>query len=162
MTSLVSSVVELLTTHPHVAYLAVFVLALSESIPIIGVVVPGTAVILALSTLVPSGVLVLWPLLIAAVLGATVGDGLSFWLGHRYHREILGLWPLNRHPELIQRSEAFSRVTGTRVFFLHASHRASAPSFRSSPTCWGCRSASSMPSMSYRRSPGPHRIFCPV
>jgi membrane protein DedA with SNARE-associated domain len=67
----------------------VFFLALSESIPIIGVVVPGTAVILALSTLVPSGVLVLWPLLAAATLGAIAGDGLSFWLGHRYHREIL-------------------------------------------------------------------------
>ena len=53
MTSLVSSIIEFLTAHPHVAYLAVFLLALSESIPIIGVVVPGTAVILALSTLVP-------------------------------------------------------------------------------------------------------------
>ena len=44
LTSLVSSVVEFLTAHPHVAYLAVFLLALSESIPIIGVVIPGTAV----------------------------------------------------------------------------------------------------------------------
>src|SRR5258705_10995714 len=76
MTSLVSSVIEFLTAHRPVAYLAVFILALSESIPIIGVVVPGTAVILALSTLVPSGGLVLWPLLIAATLGAIVGDGL--------------------------------------------------------------------------------------
>jgi undecaprenyl-diphosphatase len=96
----------------------VFILALSESIPIIGVVVPGTAVILALSTLVPSGGLVLWPLLIAATLGAIVGDGLSFWLGHRYHREILGLWPLNRHPELIQRSEAFFTRHGDKSVFL--------------------------------------------
>src|SRR5206468_1853179 len=100
LTSLISSAVEFLTAHPHAAYLAVFLLAFSESIPIIGVVVPGTAVILALSALVPSGVLVLWPLLIAATLGAVAGDGLSFWLGHRYHRELFGLWPLNRHPDL--------------------------------------------------------------
>jgi undecaprenyl-diphosphatase len=118
MTSLVSSIIEFLTAHPHVAYLAVFLLALSESIPIIGVVVPGTAVILALSTLVPSGVLVLWPLLVAATSGAIAGDGLSFWLGHRYHREILGLWPLNRHPELIQRSEAFFTRHGDKSVFL--------------------------------------------
>ena len=52
VTSLVSSIVEFLTAHPHVAYLAVFLLALSESTPIIVVVIPGTAVILALSTLV--------------------------------------------------------------------------------------------------------------
>jgi undecaprenyl-diphosphatase len=118
MTSLVSSIIEFLTAHPHVAYLSVFLLALSESIPIIGVVVPGTAVIIALSTLVPSGVLLLWPLLVAATLGAIAGDGLSFWLGHRYHREILGLWPLNRHPELIQRSEAFFTRHGDKSVFL--------------------------------------------
>jgi undecaprenyl-diphosphatase len=118
MTSLVSSVIESLTSHPHIAYVAVFLLALSEAIPIIGVVVPGTAVILTLSALVPSGVLVLWPLLIAATLGAIAGDGLSFWLGHRYHRAILGLWPLNRHPELIQRSEAFFTRHGDKSVFL--------------------------------------------
>jgi len=118
LTSLVSSVVEFLTAHPHAAYLAVFLLALSESIPIIGVVIPGTAVILALSTLVPSGVLLLWPLLIAATSGAIAGDGFSFWLGHRYHREILGLWPLNRHPELIERSEAFFTHHGDKSVFL--------------------------------------------
>lgn len=118
ITALVSAVVEFLTAHPHVAYLAVFLLALSESVPIIGVVVPGTAVILALSALVPSGVLVLWPLLIAATLGAIAGDGLSFWLGHRYHREILGLWPLNRNPDLIEHSEAFFSRHGDKSIFL--------------------------------------------
>ncbi|QND64695.1 phosphatase PAP2 family protein [Mesorhizobium loti] len=118
LTSLVSSVTEFLTAHPHVAYLAVFLLALSESLPIIGVVIPGTAVILALSTLVPSGVLLLWPLLVAAILGAIAGDGFAFWLGHRYHREILGLWPLNRNPELIERSEAFFARHGDKSIFL--------------------------------------------
>lgn len=118
MASLFASVIAFLTAHPYVAYLAVFLLALSESIPIIGVVVPGTAVIVALSALVPSGVLVLWPLLVAATLGAIAGDGLSFWLGHRYHREALGLWPLSRYPELIQRSEAFFARHGDKSVFL--------------------------------------------
>ncbi|QND44531.1 phosphatase PAP2 family protein (plasmid) [Rhizobium lusitanum] len=118
MASFVSSVIQWLSAHPHIAYMAVFVLALCESIPIIGVVVPGTAVILALSALVPSGVLVLWPLLAAAILGAIVGDGLSFWLGHRYHREIVSLWPLNRYPELIERSEAFFKRHGDKSVFI--------------------------------------------
>lgn len=118
LTAFVSLVVDFLTAHPHVAYLAVFFLALSESIPIIGVVVPGTAVILALSALVPGGVLMLWPLLIAATLGAITGDGFSFWLGHRYHRRILGLWPMNRNPVLIQRSEAFFARHGDKSVFL--------------------------------------------
>lgn len=118
MASLVSSAIDWLSAHSHIAYLAVFLLALSESIPMIGVIVPGTAVILALSALVPSGVLVLWPLLAAATSGAIVGDGVSFWLGHRYHREILGRWPLNRHPELIARSEAFFKRHGDKSVFI--------------------------------------------
>jgi undecaprenyl-diphosphatase len=118
MASLVSSIIDWLSAHSHIAYLAVFLLALSESIPMIGVIVPGTAVILALSALVPSGVLVLWPLLAAATSGAIVGDGVSFWLGHRYHREILGRWPLNRYPELIERSEAFFKRHGDKSVFI--------------------------------------------
>ncbi len=118
MTPLVTSLIEFLTVNPHVAYLAVFLLALSESIPVIGAVVPGTAVILALSALVPSGALLLWPLLVAATLGAIASDGLSFWLGHRYHREIFGFWPLNRHPELVKSSEAFFERHGAKSVFL--------------------------------------------
>lgn len=118
MASLISSSVDWLSGHSHIAYLAVFLLALSESVPIIGAVVPGTAVILALSALVPSGVVKLWPLLIAATAGAIVGDGLSFWLGHRYHREIFGRWPLSRYPELVERSEAFFKKHGDKSVFI--------------------------------------------
>src|SRR5260370_39294119 len=96
LTSVFAAVAGFIAAYPYLAYAAVFLLALSESIPIIGVVVPGSAVILAISALVPSGVVALWPLLVAATVGAIIGDGLSFWLGHRYHREILSLWPLNR------------------------------------------------------------------
>jgi len=118
MTSLFSAATGFIASHPCFAYAAVFLLALSESIPIIGAVVPGSAVILAISALVPSGVVTLWPLLIAATMGAIPGDGLSFWLGHRYHREILNLWPLNRYPELIAPSEAFFSRHGDKSVFL--------------------------------------------
>ena len=53
-------------------------------IPIVGVVVPGSAAILAISALTPTGVVRLWPLLVAATAGAIVGDGLSFRIGHSH------------------------------------------------------------------------------
>ncbi|WP_256752897.1 bifunctional DedA family/phosphatase PAP2 family protein [Mesorhizobium sp. Mes31] len=116
--SFFSAFTDYIASHPHLAYAAIFVLALSESLPAIGAVIPGTAVIVGLAALVPSGVLTLWPMLISAFLGAIVGDGLSFWLGHRYHREILLRWPLNRYPELIARSEAFFQRHGGKSVFL--------------------------------------------
>ena len=118
MTSLFSAATGFIASYPHFAYAVVFLLALSESIPIIGVVVPGSAAILAISALVPSGMVTLWPLLLAATAGAIIGDGLSFWLGYRYHRAILGVWPLNRYPELIARSEAFFSRHGDKSVFL--------------------------------------------
>lgn len=52
------------------------------------------------------------------VSGAIVGDGVSFWLGHRYHEKIVGLWPLNRNPALKERSEAFFTRHGNKSVFL--------------------------------------------
>src|SRR5262244_2711878 len=107
LASFISAVTQFITAHPHLAYAAVLLLALSESVPIIGVVVPGSAIIVAVGALVPSGAVTLWPLLLAAVAGAIIGDGLSYWIGHRYHREVLNLGPLRRYAALIARSEAF-------------------------------------------------------
>jgi membrane protein DedA with SNARE-associated domain len=43
---------------------------------------------------------------------------LSFWLGQRYHQEILLSWPLNRYPQFIGRSEAFINGYGVTSVFL--------------------------------------------
>lgn len=112
--SFFADVIAFIAANPHLAYAAILLLALSESIPVIGVFFPGTAAILAVSTLVPSGVVKLWPLLGAAIVGAIIGDGLSFWIGHRYHSEILKRWPLNRYPDLIARSERFFAQHGDK------------------------------------------------
>ena len=113
-----SAVTALIASHPILAYVSVFLLALSECIPIVGVVVPGSAAILAISALTPTGAVRLWPLLVAATAGAIVGDGLSFWLGHSYRREILETWPFNRYPEVISRSHAFIDRHGDKSIFL--------------------------------------------
>ncbi len=118
VTSIFTAVTTFIAAHPHLAYAVVLLLALSESVQIIGVFIPGTAAILAISALVPSGIVKLWPLLGAATIGAIIGDGLSFWVGHRYHREILERWPLSRHPDLIARSEAFFTRHGDKSVFI--------------------------------------------
>lgn len=118
MSGSLHTITAFIADNPHLAYAAVLLLALSESLPVIGAFVPGSAVIIALSALVPSGTLKLWPLLIAAFIGAIIGDGFAFWLGHRYHRAILGRWPLNRQPDLVARSEAFFTRHGDKSVFI--------------------------------------------
>lgn len=104
--------------HPDFAVLAVFLLAFSEAIPIVGTVVPGSTLIVALSALAMGADISPWGLLIAAVAGAIVGDGASFWLGQRLQREVLERWPLNRFPKFIARSHEFFAHYGAMSVFL--------------------------------------------
>jgi membrane protein DedA with SNARE-associated domain len=113
-----SLVIEFIAGHPFYAVAAVFGLALSEAIPLIGIVVPGSTLIIAISALATTAGITPWALLVAAVLGAIAGDGFSFWLGRHYHRQILGGWPLNRVPWLIERSARFIRKYGITSVFL--------------------------------------------
>jgi undecaprenyl-diphosphatase len=106
------------SAHPHVAYLVVLLLAASESIPLVGVVVPGTAVIVAIAALVPRGDVGLWPLLAAASIGAVLSDGVSFWFGRHYQAGILRRWPFSRYPDAMKRSEAFFKRHGGKSVFL--------------------------------------------
>jgi membrane protein DedA with SNARE-associated domain len=105
-------------SHPQFAFITVLLLALSEAVPVIGTLVPGSTLILAISALATTADVKPWLLLVAAVVGAIAGDGLSFWLGHRYHREILRCWPLNRFPGLTTRSAQFIRTHGIASVFL--------------------------------------------
>ena len=118
MTSYFERLVDFVGAHPQLSLLAVFLLALSEAVPVIGTVVPGSTLIVAISALATTAGITPWALLVAAVFGAIVGDGFSFWLGHRYHRQILRGWPLNRFPSLIERSAQFIRKYGITSVFL--------------------------------------------
>ncbi len=118
MSGLLHGITGYIAANPHFAYAAVLLLALSESLPVIGAVVPGSGVIIALSALVPGGTLKFWPMLIAALAGAVIGDGFAFWLGHRYHREILTRWPLVRQPDAVARAETFFTRHGDKSVFI--------------------------------------------
>jgi membrane protein DedA with SNARE-associated domain len=118
MTFYFEALVDFVQAHPQLAFITVFLLALSEAVPVIGTVVPGSTLILAISALATTADITPWPLLVAAVLGAIAGDGFSFWLGRSYHRQVLRGWPLNRFPRLIERSAEFIRRYGIASVFL--------------------------------------------
>lgn len=117
MASLIDPLIAFVSAHPGLAYLTLFLAALLEAVPIIGAVIPGTTIIVALSALVPGGELQLAWVLLAAVAGALLGDGSAFLLGHRQKRGILSAWPLSDYPNLVAQSEAFFHRWGTLAVF---------------------------------------------
>jgi membrane protein DedA with SNARE-associated domain len=117
VTSLIDHLIAFVSAHAGLAYLALFLAALLEAVPVAGSVVPGSTIILALSALVPGGELRLEWVLAAAVAGALLGDGLAFWIGHRAQREILSAWPMKNYPGVVARSEAFFHRWGALAVF---------------------------------------------
>ena len=117
MTSFLNPLIAFVSAHPGLAYLTVFLAALLEAVPVVGSVIPGSTIILALSGLIPGGELRLEWMLAAAIAGALLGDGSAFWIGHRAKREILNVWPLSNYPHLVARSEAFFRRWGALAVF---------------------------------------------
>jgi hypothetical protein len=66
VTSQVQGLIDFVGSHPHFALMAVFLLALSEAVPVVGTVVPGSTAILGISALATTAQLDPWLLLIAA------------------------------------------------------------------------------------------------
>jgi membrane protein DedA with SNARE-associated domain len=115
--SFIDPLIAFVSANPWLAYLTLFLAALLEAVPVLGSVVPGSTIILALSALIPGGELRLEWVLLAATAGALLGDGSAFWIGHRTQREILSAWPLSNYPRLVAQSEAFFHRWGTLAVF---------------------------------------------
>jgi len=117
VTSFIDPLVAFVSAHAWLAYLTLFLAALLEAVPIVGSVIPGSTIILALSALIPSGELRLEWVLLAAVAGAMLGDGSAFWVGHRSQREILSSRPMASYPRVVAQSEAFFHRWGALAVF---------------------------------------------
>lgn len=98
--------------HPALSGLVVFAIACTESLIVVGVIVPGVVLMLGIGALVGLGALELWSTLLWTVLGAIVGDGVSYWVGRHYDQQLRSIWPFTKHPELLPRGERFFHKHG--------------------------------------------------
>ena len=117
MASYIDPLIAFVSAHAWLAYFTLFLAALLEAVPVLGSVIPGSTIILALSALVPGGELRLEWVLAAATAGALLGDGSAFWVGHRAQHEILSAWPMSNYPRVVAQSEAFFHRWGVLAVF---------------------------------------------
>jgi membrane protein DedA with SNARE-associated domain len=96
----------------------VFALAFGESLAFISLVLPAWAALVGIGALSVASGLNLWPIWIAASIGAALGDWLSYWIGLKLERAVYHMWPLSRHPDLIPKAEAFVKKWGALGIFI--------------------------------------------
>ncbi len=92
-------------------------IAFSESLPAIGLIVPGSTLIVFAGFLVLHGKGSLIPLMVVTMIGAFGGDLLSFWLGSHYGSKLLKLSFLQRHRSSVAKSEHFFVHHGGKSIF---------------------------------------------
>jgi membrane protein DedA with SNARE-associated domain len=85
----------------------VFALAFAESLAFISLFVPFTAMIVASGALIGAGTLDAWLIIPWGVLGASLGDAVSYWIGRYCGRSVPRIWPFCRDPGLIETGHRF-------------------------------------------------------
>jgi membrane protein DedA with SNARE-associated domain len=117
MEYLAQPLLDFIRAHSDWAAVVMFITAFGESFAFVSLLFPGTTVLIAAGTLMSAGTLPYGPVMVGAVIGAVLGDSVSYWIGRRFGGAIAGLWPFSRNPDLLPRGiRFFERHGGKSVF----------------------------------------------
>lgn len=118
MTDIVNPILQWLNTHPQLAGLGVFVISAAESVAVVGTIIPGSIMMTTIGALAGAGVIPLWSTIIWAILGAIVGDGISYWIGYSFKERLHNVWPFRNQPYLLEKGESFFHKYGSMSVFI--------------------------------------------
>lgn len=116
MEALFHQILDWVGQNPGWAYVAVFLVAMGESLAVLGMAVPGVIMLVGTGALIAAGAIGFWPAFFSATAGAIVGDGISYTLGRHFDQQVRVVWPFSRFPEQLQQGvEFFDRYGGWSV-----------------------------------------------
>lgn len=105
-----------LYANPSWALLITFLISFTESLAIIGSIIPGSVTMTAIGILAGSGVMNISMTFIAAAAGAVAGDSASYSLGYIYSNRLPEIWPFSRYPNWLEYGkEYFAQHGGKSV-----------------------------------------------
>jgi undecaprenyl-diphosphatase len=113
MWSWLSSAVDLVAQYPLLATAVAFAAAIIEAVAVLGILIPGTPILMTVAGAAALAGMSMTPILVVSIVGAVIGDFVSFYLGGRYNSRLRGLWPFSRRPVLMEHAEKFFDRYGT-------------------------------------------------
>jgi membrane protein DedA with SNARE-associated domain len=88
------------------------VFAAAETTAGLSILIPSTAVLVAVGALAATGAVPFWPLWAGATVGSLIGSTFSYWLGWRYGPSILQTRYLKNHAPLVEKAQASFKKYG--------------------------------------------------
>ena len=118
MEHFISQLGDFLRDHQVWAGPIIAVLMFGESMVLIGMLVPGTATMMVMGSLIGGGVVHPVPVIAGAVIGSVLGDIVSYYLGRRLGSRVIYKWPLNKYRGAVARARLyFWKYAFAAVFF---------------------------------------------
>jgi membrane protein DedA with SNARE-associated domain len=102
-----SSAIDFVGHNPDWALAVAFLAAIIEALAIVGTVIPGTFIVMGVAGAAAAAGQPMFPFLVAAVLGAVIGDFLSYWIGYHYRVTVRQWWPLAQRPQMMAGADRF-------------------------------------------------------
>ena len=118
MENFIHEIIAFIGAHPGWAALIVGVTAFGESFVFLSVLFPGTAILVAAGALAANGTIEPVSAILAGIVGAVLGDGVSFWIGQRFGTILPNHWPLRDHAETLKRGTDFFERYGSMSVFI--------------------------------------------
>jgi len=108
------TIVAWISAHPQAAGGLVLLIAFCDALAVVGIAVPALPLLFAIGTLIGLGHINGPYAVVCAALGAFAGDGVSYWIGHRWGPAMRELWLFKRYPQLLDRGETLFRRHGSK------------------------------------------------
>ena len=89
----VDAIVEFVRTHDEWAVPIVFLLSFGESLAFLSILIPSTAIMIALGGLFGASGIPWLPVWVAAVVGSILGYAVSYWVGLYFKNDMGRIWP---------------------------------------------------------------------
>jgi len=113
MWSWINAGVDLVAVYPAYALAVVFLAAIVEAVAVLGILIPGTPILMTVAGAAAMAGQPMVPFLILSIIGAVIGDFCSFWLGKRFSDRLRGVWPFSSRPALMDNASHFFERYGT-------------------------------------------------
>ncbi|MFM1814888.1 MAG: hypothetical protein RLZ98_1583 [Pseudomonadota bacterium] len=113
-----NDIVEFVRNNQAWAAPVVFILAFTESLAFLSLIVPATFILVGVAGLISLSGIDFWPLLLAGWAGSSLGYSVSYWIGLFFKDSIHRIWPFTTHPYLLPRGRQFFERYGVLGVFL--------------------------------------------
>ncbi len=107
-----------LADHQQWVAVSIAAIAFLESLAIAGIIIPGVLLLFGACAVAGSGTLGVWVALASALVGAILGDCVSFFLGKTLKDHIRDLWPFRNYPQWLDNGEKFFSKHGGKSIMI--------------------------------------------